>query len=353
MDQYATHQRLLIAAAMQTEGRIVEMGCGNYSTPLLAEIAASQGRQFTVCTISEEWGSKYRNIADVHMLRSWGEYPYPECGLTFLDSGEYVRNRKKHVPRLLDTSTVVVCHDMGVNEWGAEYSTSDGLHHTPTIAISRHKKILLHSHQTPVMVACVYKTGGDFTVEYVERLRDAVAVHTTRPHRFVCFTDSEEKLSCETIPLTENLPGWWSKLELFKVYRGRVVYFDLDTMIIANIDKLLNYTGPMLMMRDTLHSGQTPPDPREWNSSIMAWSLPPQFIFPPAEVLQCLRTSPSGGDQEYIAAKLKHAKMNINAAQDLVNVASYRIQCKDGVPDGTQIVHFHGNPRPHEIGWKL
>ena len=43
MDQYATHQRLLVAAVMQTEGPIVEMGCGNYSTPLLVELLPGDG----------------------------------------------------------------------------------------------------------------------------------------------------------------------------------------------------------------------------------------------------------------------------------------------------------------------
>ena len=188
MDPYATHQRLLIAAVMQTKGPIVEMGCGDYSTPLLAEIAGIQKRPFTVYTTAEQWGAKYRALADVHILHSWDQYPYPKCGLTLLDNEEYVRDRKKHVPRLLDTSAVVVCHDMGLNEWDARYFTVDEAHKPPTIAISRSSQVLLLERPIPrhTTVACVYKTGGDFTSKYVEHLAANVRKHTTRPHRFVC-----------------------------------------------------------------------------------------------------------------------------------------------------------------------
>jgi len=361
MDPYATHQRLLIAAAMQTEGLIIEMGCGDYSTPLLAEIAGAQDRPFIVYTTSPEWGAKYRGIADVRVLKAWADHPYPSwCGLTFLDNEEYVRDRKKHVPRLLATSEVVVCHDMGENEWGAKYWMADKTKQPPTIALSNHVKInltnrgnLTYDDRKPVTVACVYKTGGDFTAEYVSRLMEGVLDHSTSPIEFVCFTDSDEDLPCKKIPLTDSLPGWWSKLELFKTFRGRTVYFDLDTIIVDSIEPLLAYDGPMLMMRDIIHGGKTPPDPREWNSSIMVWNSPLQFLFPPSDELQRLRTSPRGGDQEYIAYKLKFAKWHVDFVQDLVAVASYRLQCQSGVPKGTKIVHFHGKPRPHEVGWKV
>jgi len=355
VDQYATHQRLLIAAVMQTDGQVVEMGCGDYSTPLLAEIAAAQGRQFVVYTTSDEWGSKYQDIADVRILRSWFDYPYPACGLTLLDNEEYVRDRKKHVPRLLDTSTVVVCHDMGTNEWGAKFSTADTIHKPPTVALSNHKKIvftsrsgLTYDNQPIVTVACVYKTGGDFTAEYVHRLIENVREHITRPHRFVCLTDSNEKFACETLPLIDGLPGWWSKLELFRLFHGRTVYFDLDTIIVGNIDPLLDYDGPVALLQDWYSE-----EPK-LSTPVMAWNSPVNFIYPTTEEKQEILQAPRKMDEFFVVAKLERAKWHVDDVCKILSIVSYKKHCRErGVPDNARIVCFHGHPRPHEIGWKL
>ena len=218
-------------------------------------------------------------------------------------------------------------------------------HAPPTAALS-HK-------QSITTVACVYKTGGAYTAEYVQRLAEGVTRHTTRPHRFLCFTDSTETLPCDKTPLTDGLPGWWSKLELFKEFYGRTVYFDLDTMIIGNIDPLLDYAGPMAMLHFPERAGKTPPRTDEWGSGIMVWNSPMQFIYPPAEERLRIRATPKGGDQEYIAAKLHAAKWKIDDVHAVIPAASYKLNCRNGVPPSTRIVYFHGHPRPHEIGWKL
>lgn len=44
MDPYSTHQALLVAAMVATDGPIVEMGGGYYSTPLVSAFTAIQGR---------------------------------------------------------------------------------------------------------------------------------------------------------------------------------------------------------------------------------------------------------------------------------------------------------------------
>lgn len=348
MDPYATHQRLLIAAAMQTSGTIVEMGCGDYSTPMLAEIAAAQNRQFGVYTTSRGWGDKYRELADVNIVRSWSEYPYPACGLVFLDNEEYVRDRKKHVPQLLVTGGVVVCHDMDRNEWGAKYSTVDSTYSPSTVALSNYKRVVLSDLPVPTTVVCVYKTGGDFTAEYVSRLKEGVKEHTTRPHRFVCLTDSDEELPCETIPLTEGLPGWWSKLELFKTFWGRTVYFDLDTVIVGNIDPLLDYDGPAALLQDWYK------DETFLSTGVMAWNSPLGFVYPTWVEKKNILQNSRKMDQFFIVEKLKRAKWHVEDVRKILSIVSYKKHCLGkGVPDDARIVCFHGNPRPHEAGWSI
>jgi hypothetical protein len=109
-------------------------------------------------------------------------------------------------------------------------------------------------------VACVYKGGvwtpsklpGGYGPRHVERLRKLAARYLTVPHRFVCLTDDvagvaeavagNHKHPVELIPLIHGWPGWWSKLELFRpglLTKGRVLYIDLDTDIVGNIDHMV------------------------------------------------------------------------------------------------------------------
>ena len=333
---------------MQTDGPIVEMGCGDYSTPLLAEIADAHGRSFTAYTTSDDWAAKYQDFVDVRVLKSWADYPYPQCGLTFLDNEEYVRDRTRHVPRLLATSAVVVCHDMAHNEWGAAHCTADTSQRPPTIALSQKTVVVLAARTRPVTIACVYKTGGDFTAEYVHRLAANVHEHTTQPYRFVCLTDSDEKFACETIALTENLPGWWSKLELFKHFWGRTVYFDLDTVIVGNIDPLLDYEGPVALLQDWYS------EERKLSTGVMAWNAPLGFVSPTAAERLSIRLDPNRMDQFFVVEKLERAKWQIDDVCKILSIVSYKKHCQGyAVPATARIVCFHGKPRPHEIGWQL
>jgi hypothetical protein len=45
MDPFSTHQALLVAAMLKTQGSILEMGGGNYSTPLVSAFANAQRRE--------------------------------------------------------------------------------------------------------------------------------------------------------------------------------------------------------------------------------------------------------------------------------------------------------------------
>lgn len=45
MDPFSTHQALLVAAMLKTQGSILEMGGGNYSTPLISALANAHRRE--------------------------------------------------------------------------------------------------------------------------------------------------------------------------------------------------------------------------------------------------------------------------------------------------------------------
>lgn len=85
-------------------------------------------------------------------------------------------------------------------------------------------------------VACV-RTGTKYSIEYVQRLQKAVGRHLPIEHDFVCFTDRE----------CSGLPGWWGKMALFEpTWRAgqRVLYFDLDTVIVGDLSPLARLDVP-------------------------------------------------------------------------------------------------------------
>jgi len=102
-----------------------------------------------------------------------------------------------------------------------------------------------------ITYACVLRSGGIYTPEWVRKLSRAVGFHASRPHRFVCLSDVD--VPCERIELSSDLPGWYAKLELFRpgLFDGPVVYLDLDTLVIGDLTPLEAIAdGPLAMLSD-------------------------------------------------------------------------------------------------------
>lgn len=202
-----------------------------------------------------------------------------------------------------------------------------------------------------VTVVCVYKTGGDFDLNYVIKLRNMVARYTTKPYKFVCLTDDNIDPSiCTSIKLTSDFKGWWNKLELFKLNlfdTDKVIYFDLDTLIINNMDSLL------LLETEFAGLGDWFPGPNRnkkeyFGSGIMTWKnhTDLSFLFNEFDIKIPYRH----GDQEYIVNSLIKANIKYEILQDLVpGIYSYKRNCFGSLPKDACVICFHGYPRPHQI----
>ena len=114
---------------------------------------------------------------------------------------------------------------------------------------------------TDLTVACVLRSGGDFDAEYVSKLQAGVARNLTLRHTFLCLSDCE--VPCARMPLETDWPGWWAKIELFRLV-GTVLYFDLDTVITGNLDEIASYPHTFTMLNDV--GRYTRP-----MSGVMAW----------------------------------------------------------------------------------
>ena len=203
----------------------------------------------------------------------------------------------------------------------------------------------------PLTVVCVLKSGGEYGPRYVEAMRNMVSRHLTLPHKFICFSDMGEGPGFQ--PLKYGMPGWWSKLELFQV-KGPVLYFDLDTVLLGNIDRMGK--AAMAMPENTMQM-LTPFNAKrreagEWASGVMAWHGDFRYLLdgPPQDKQHPFY---KGWDQVYIFTELLKHGVPIAAVNRSASIYSSKRHCQNGVPAGAEIICFHGNSRPHNtnVAW--
>ncbi len=197
-------------------------------------------------------------------------------------------------------------------------------------------------------IACVL-AGDKYAPRYVENLFDMVQRNLPPiPGRFVCFTDQQFEIAgVETKPLPGDLHGWWNKLHLFTpglfAKGDRVLFFDLDTLIVGELDRIAEYDGEFGILRDFYQ-------PETFGSGVMAWRAGfGSHIIDAYRQAGCPREF-HGGDQTFIQTVQPKA----DRLQDLFPGAfvSYKIDCNPHPPKGARVVCFHGKPKPHELdGW--
>lgn len=180
-----------------------------------------------------------------------------------------------------------------------------------------------------ITVACV--NHGDYQgcgEQYVATLQAMVARNLSQPFEFVCIKEAG------------MLEGWWVKVALFEPgrFEGRVLYLDLDSVVVGSLDELATHKGCIYM--------------RDWgwaddvlNSSVMVWDAGEH-----AEVFTKYnpyipRHFPQGDD-------LWMTHLGGWEALPPQMCRSYRYHCREGIPEGCVVVGCHGRPKPHEVQHK-
>lgn len=220
-------------------------------------------------------------------------------------------------------------------------------------------------------IVCV-KRGTAFDPIYVNRLYAMVERHLTLPHRFICLTENSNGInpSISVAPFIDmSLERWWNKLELFKPHpileNNRTLFFDLDTVIVNNIDDIASYNGEFAILHDLFAARRGPvrrpsikqPHRGQWlGSAIM--SIAPgfgEFIWK-GLIQEKGRIKYYPGDQQFIAKKFIDTKYSPDIWQELYpgKIHSFKASVldrtfKDHFDKGMSIVCFHGKPRPHEV----
>jgi len=219
--------------------------------------------------------------------------------------------------------------------------------------------------------ACLIHSDG-YNWQYVDKLYSMLTRHLSRPVNLHVYTEESRPVPAPYIKhslidwgIRGPKKSWWYKIQLFnkQFHSGPLLYFDLDTVIVNNIDWLpqlnLRY---FWAIRDFKHLWR--PTHQGINSSVMFWDTE-QFDwvwqgFMLNSIHQNMLRYP--GDQDYLSDIIFQPRLRYFAESW---VQSWRWQCLNGgydfkrktwnkpdsgtsIPDDTSVLVFHGHPKPHE-----
>lgn len=214
------------------------------------------------------------------------------------------------------------------------------------------------------------KHGNKYSHTYVNKLYNMAKRHSTIPFGFACITEDANGLdpNIKIIPCPKHsqLSGWWYKPWVFSKelpLEGTILFFDLDIVVIKNIDELWNYHNNQFCIirdfnRSTIHSWN------KFNSSIFKFQKG-QFSFVWENLIRDIGiTKKLHGDQDWIFNQIKSDfkfwpdewiqsyKWEVRNRQDVIRDGLKR-KFKDianpTVKPETKILVFHGDPKPSEV----
>ena len=205
------------------------------------------------------------------------------------------------------------------------------------------------------MLTFVCLNAGNYCgrgAEYVNTLYDMVARNMPGgiAYRFACLTDDPAGLDprIEPIALPADLERWYGKLYLFK--RGlfpdgtRMVYLDLDTVIVGQLDAIVGYRGQFATLTDFFFPERMGPAVMLWEAGDYAASIWDEWVADghPRNELGDLWWL-NNLDQGRFAKRTERLQALFPRA-----FVSYKRDCAPLPPKGARVVCFHGRPRPHE-----
>lgn len=198
-----------------------------------------------------------------------------------------------------------------------------------------------------ITVTCVC-WGDKFSDDYILNLKSMVERNTTINHEFVCLSDRDIP-GVKTKRLFPGYHGWWNKLQLFHAgwgFNERVVYFDLDTVIVNNIDWLLEYNGTFMGIEDLgCINAHQPHLKNVLQTGVMSWNYSMNHKIWDAFIKNPQSTLRFRGDGEFLQWLIPPYARDLLQSLYPDRLKSYKYQVYDeGVTDELSVVCFHGRP---------
>jgi len=197
-----------------------------------------------------------------------------------------------------------------------------------------------------------------FTAEHVNTLQSMVARHLHIPHRFVCITDDNSGLNCDSFPLWDfpkiKSPRWKTNayrcLKLFS--KDAKNWFDTDHVLVLDLDTVITNDITPLIDLDLDFKIWTDRHPNtHYNSSIWLYRLGSR-----TQVWETFNSTTSpriikqknimGSDQAWISHSLGAGEQTWSQADGLYSFRYDLDEGKSPLPDDARIVFFHGKFDP-------
>jgi hypothetical protein len=198
-----------------------------------------------------------------------------------------------------------------------------------------------------VRVFTVLRSGGDFRLEHAHALDRMLAEHLPGVER-VCLSDLEA--APNGLPLVHGWPGWWSKMELCRPdIAGPLLFFDLDTVILADVSAMVADTSRSIVLRD-LYRGRR--NPHALGSGVMLLSETDRALVW-AEWLKLVRSGrrPRGDQDVFERVLSRRVAFWQDTHPGMLQGYKSEVRGNGGRPaEGTAVVVFHGRPRPWSCG---
>lgn len=196
-------------------------------------------------------------------------------------------------------------------------------------------------------IICV-KAGEKYSAKWVNILADMIRRNLPEGFlgEFICFTDDATGLDANinVRGLPSGLVGWFNKLYLFKDYLfddgDRIIFFDLDMLIIGALDHIVKYDGSFAILRDFYRANGL-------NSSVVAWQANTVgYIWD--EYRKAGFPDVVGGDQAWV--EKFSDRLHPEILQDVFpkSFVSFKRHCNPMPPRGSKVVAFHGFPKPDD-----
>jgi len=221
--------------------------------------------------------------------------------------------------------------------------------------------------------ACVIHSSG-YDWIYVERLYNMLTRNLSGGVRMHVYTEHHRSVPPHMIKhCLEDWPGvsgpkrsWWHKMQLFNPehHQGNLLYFDLDCVIVRDIDWITELSTEKFWTIKDFRYLQNPML-STINSSIMWWNVERyQHVWEKFKSLDLEKTVRQyHGDQDFLNATIDY---NARRYFDSKLIESYRWQARDGgynfaqrtvkqpgagtvITGDTSVLVFHGQPKPHEV----
>jgi len=217
-----------------------------------------------------------------------------------------------------------------------------------------------------------YKYRSTFTGHHVNVLRNMVARHYAKPHRFVCVTDDPAGIDSgiEVVPLWpdhQNLisphgpgnPSCYRRLRMWardaaEYFGPRFVSLDLDTVLVRDVAPIFDRPEELVLWGDT-----SPGTPYNGGLVLMDAGCRPKVwetFDPMRSPLAGRQARYIGSDQAWIAVCLGPGEAKFSHKDGVYSYRNHIARMGGKLPPDARLVSFHGqfdpwSPEPQRLEW--